>query len=385
VACSLLSFSAVRPRLATALLVALLAIGASAWVLATEHSERVRAASVAPRPELKWPVSPGNAAAIRHDALRRAQFQTEVANPTLDVATLEAPLTCRFLAEAPTGTSAKFDCVLPSGEVVKVKYGRNPEVAAEVAATRLVEALGFAADRMTIAPRVRCDGCPRFPFFAMRLLQFTGLRTRYPPHGSDEGYSDFEWVAIERKFPAAAIETIDVKGWAWWELKHVDPRIGTPREDLDALRLLAVFLAHWDNKAENQRLVCLDEPAALDRPCLRPLAMMQDLGATFGPSKLNLHRWHDMPVWADRASCTVSMRHLPWGGATFPDAQISEAGRAHLARRLMAITNDDVRALFQAARFPEHYSATDDAKDLEAWTAAFRDRVEQIASATCPT
>ena len=32
------------------------------------------------------------------------------------------------------------------------------------------------------------------------------------------------------------------------------------RADLDALRLLARVLAHWDNKSENQRLVCLDGP-----------------------------------------------------------------------------------------------------------------------------
>lgn len=364
----------------------MLAIGASAWVLATEHTERVHAKVAAPRRELRWPLSARNATAIRHDALRRAHVRTKAPDaPALDLDVLEPPFSCRFLAEVPTGTSAKFDCVLENGEVVKVKYGRNPEVAAEVAATRLVEALGFAADRMSITPRVRCDGCPRFPFFAMWLLQLTGLHARYPPYGSDDGYSDFEWVAVERKFRGAAIETITDKGWAWWELKYVDADGAATRENLDALRLLAVFLAHWDNKSENQRLVCLDEPSGLDRPCVRPLAMLQDLGATFGPSKLNLGRWHDMPVWADRATCTVSMEGMPWQGATFRNAQIGEAGRARLARQLMAITDDEVRSLFRASRFPEYYSATDDDKDLDAWTAAFRYRVDQIATMTCPS
>ena len=42
--------------------------------------------------------------------------------------------------------------------------------------------------------------------------------------------------------------------------RSVDPsKGGAPRAHVDALRLLAVFLAHWDNKAENQRLVCLSE------------------------------------------------------------------------------------------------------------------------------
>jgi hypothetical protein len=219
----------------------------------------------------------------------------------------------------------------------------------------------------------------------MRLLQFTGLHARYPPHGSDAGYSDFEWVAIERKFRGAAIETADTKGWAWWELKYVDADVAGKREDLDALRLLAVFLAHWDNKSENQRLVCLDEPTAPDRPCIRPIAMVQDLGGTFGPSKLNLGRWREMPVWADRDTCTVSMEAMPWRGGTFRRTQIGEAGRAPLARQLMTISDDQLRSLFRAARFPEYYSATDDDKDLDAWTSAFRYRVEQIATAKCPS
>jgi len=376
----------VRRRVATAAIAVLLAIAGSAWVLATEHRDPAHIIGVTPRPERKWPLSSHAEAALRREALRRALVRTTAAElPVFDLDVLEPPLRCRFLAEIPTGTSPKFDCALESGEVVKVKYGRNPEVAAEVAATRLLAALGYPADRMSIAPRVTCDGCPRDPFFAMRLLQLTGLHARYPAHGSNDGYSDFEWVAVERKFDAAAIETIDRKGWAWWELKYVDAALGATRDDLDALRLLAVFLAHWDNKSENQRLVCLDRPAGIDRPCMRPLAMMQDLGATFGPSKVNLARWHHTPIWADRTTCSVSMKKMPWRGGTFPETRISENGRATLARQLAAIDDEQVRSLFRVARFPEHYSTTDDEKDLDAWAAAFRHRVEQITSAgPCP-
>jgi hypothetical protein len=362
------------------------AIAGSAWLVATEHRDPTHVIGVAPRRELKWLLSAHAAHTVRHEALRRAQVRVMAAGaPVLDLDVLEPPLRCRFLADIPTGTSPKFDCALESGQVVKVKYGRNPEVAAEVAATRLLEALGYAADTMTIAPRVRCDGCPRHPFVAMRLLQVIGLHGRYPVYGSNDGYSDFEWVAIERKFDAAAIETGEAKGWGWWELKHVDPALGATRDDLDALRLLAIFLAHWDNKSENQRLVCLDRPSGVDRPCMRPLAMIQDLGATFGPSKLNLARWRETPVWRDPATCTVSMEGMPWGGGTFPAVRISENARAMLARQLAAIADHQVRALFRGARFPEYYSATDDERDLTAWTAAFRYRAEQIASAgPCP-
>jgi hypothetical protein len=318
--------------------------------------------------------------------LRRAQVHLAFpSRPALDLDTVEPPLTCRFLARYPTGTSAKFDCVLDGGEIVKVKYGRNPEIAAEVAATRLLSALGYAADRMSLVPSVRCHGCPRHPFFAMRLLQFTGTYSLFPERGDDDGYSDFTWAAVERKFDAIPIETPSGKGWAWWELGQVDPTAGATRADIDAMRLIAVFLAHWDNKAENQRIVCLDAPAAPDARCPRPLLMMQDLGATFGPTKANLARWATTPVWADPATCTVSMRALPFNGGTFPDARIAEAARVRVAAQLRAFTNAQITGLFAAARFPEFYSGTDDERDLAGWLSAFRRRVDQITAAgPCP-
>jgi hypothetical protein len=79
------------------------------------------------------------------------------------------------------------------------------------------------------------------------------------------------------------------------------------------------------------------------------------------------------------------MRALPYNGATFPEARISEAGRVQLARQLSMLSEDAVRSIFLDARFPAYHSGTDDEHDLEAWTAAFRHRVDQIATAgPCP-
>ncbi len=364
----------------------LLAGGASAWVLATEYRDVAPNGEYEPREPPAWPLTPPRASEIRDDALRRAAvFVTRPSTPVLDLNTLEPPVRCRFIARYPSGTSAKFDCVLEGGEIIKVKYGRNPEVAAEVAATRLLSALGYGTDRMSLARNVRCHGCPRYPFFAMQLLQLTGTYSFYPTHGDADGYSDFTWAAIERKFSATAIETPTAEGWAWWELPTTNTAEHAASADLDTLRLIAVFLAHWDNKAQNQRLVCLDPPAETDAPCPRPLLILQDLGATFGPAKANLARWSTMPIWADRATCTVSMKAFPFHGGTFPDARIREAARARVAEQLSAFTDADIKGLFAAARFPEHYSGTDDDRDLAAWLAAFRGRVEQIRQAgPCP-
>ena len=58
---------------------------------------------------------------------------------------------CTFTLEPSGGSTPKFVCELANGDHVKVKYGEvipNGEVPAEIAATRLLTALGFPTDRM---------------------------------------------------------------------------------------------------------------------------------------------------------------------------------------------------------------------------------------------
>lgn len=354
------------------------AAGVSAWLSAVP----TLSAAV---PSAEVPAADARTEELRNDAFRRAGARLTTSTAPIvanDDAVDGDALSCTFVSEPPSGTTPKFDCVLAGGVVVKVKYGRNPEIHAEVAATRLLTALGFAADRVTIVQRVRCHGCPRYPFFTMQVLTLLRKPDLLAPHGYAGRHTDFDAVSVEHRFPAPSIETATLKGWPWWELKRSE----ASKADLDEFRLLAVFLMHWDNKAENQRLVCLDEPwAGENEPCARPLLMMQDLGASFGPIKVNLETWRSTPVWSDRATCTVSMRALPFQGATFPDARISEEGRAQLARSLSALTRADIETMFTEARFPEFYSSTDDTEDLQAWTAAFKHRTDQIVNAgPCP-
>ncbi len=113
--------------------------------------------------------------------------------------------------------------------------------------------------------------------------------------------------------------------------------------------------------------------------------MIQDLGATFGPNKVNLVRWREFPIWSDRAACRASLSRMPYGGGTFRDVQISEEGRTRLGRQLASLSSADVRGLFEAARFHDYHAGTDDGRDLDAWHQAFRFRVDQILTAgPCP-
>ena len=378
----------VRARLISATLVLLTLVSLSAYLAAFQHHGSQPTGQYTPQRITDWQLTGEDAEKRRTAMLDRAEWRLSSADAA--ALTPAEPLDafagsvreCRFVNDPPSGTTAKFNCVLDGGTVIKVKYGRNPEIQGEVAGTRVLRALGFPADEVAIIPRLRCYGCPRDPFVTVVAGNWTYTRSLLGPAGFDSGYTDFRWVAIERRLPAPAIELEGRKGWAWWEVRRSTSHLA----DLDALRLAAVFLAHWDNKSENQRLVCLDGPAPSPAPdCMRPVGMIQDLGATFGPTKVNIGTWATLPVWADRATCRVSMHALPWKGGTFPDAQISEEGRRQIAVALGGITGDQLRDIFRSARFPEYQTATDDERDLRQWVEAFENRTAQIVDARCPT
>ena len=81
------------------------------------------------------------------------------------------------------------------------------------------------------------------------------------------GVSRFEIAAIERKLKGKDIAVNKQEGWKWAELDLVDPAAGgAPRAQRDALKLMAVFLQHTDNKTEQQRLVCLPVPGPIRLP-----------------------------------------------------------------------------------------------------------------------
>jgi hypothetical protein len=377
-----------RPRRAAILLSAALTLGGCAAPPAPAPGRASPA--VSPRPaddELKVP--PGLRARVRADALRRARVWQPPPRPIAEAelaANVPGPgafrtdedVDCTFVLRPSEGWSPKFDCLLADGGVVKVKYGHNSvEVFAEVAATRLLSALGFGADRMYVVRSVRCRGCPAFPYPKVKILD---ALLRDP-----ERVTTFTMATIERKMPGRAIRGAQGTGWAWPELDAIDPGAGgSSRAEVDALRLIAMFLNDWDSKTSNQRLVCLPG-GELPAGCSRPLAFLQDVGETFGPRGVDLEGWRLTRIWADAATCRVSMKDQPYQGATFGEARITEAGRRLLADELRQLSPTQVRALFLGARFPAYARQSPAGRDVENWAAAFQDRVRQIADRPpCP-
>src|SRR5262249_52920496 len=142
------------------------------------------------------------------------------------------------------GSSQKFHCALAAGDVVKGRDGgHNGEVEGSIIATRLLWALGFAADRV-YPVRVRCRGCASGPWS-------TGGHVG-EVHDSEPAVTDRTPAGHEMK------EAWQPAGWRWKDLELIDEaQGGAPQEHRDALKLLAVFMQHADTHRSQQRLLCL--------------------------------------------------------------------------------------------------------------------------------
>ena len=366
--------------------------GATGLVVAALMAQRSKPADFAPVP-VKKSNSKNVSAEERLDALARAQVWRAPSVPVGKARLTGAPsqpesISCRFQITDLGGTAQKFDCTLENGELIRVKYGRTQEIPSEVAASRLLHTLGFGADEVMLVKQVRCYGCPAEPFVTMKAVDLTDSDALYKKFVNYDHYKDFDWAAVERKHQGRAIGTDEVKGWAFFELETVNAaKGGAPRAHVDALRLLSVFLAHWDNKSENQRLVCLsDNDWPEGGSCRAPLAMLQDVGAAFGPKKVDLDGWTKAPIWANRALCETSMATLPYEGATFTAVRITEAGRRHLAGLLGQLGDQQIHDLFADARF-DHAGGflKTGASEIPEWVAAFKHKVRAISEGpSCP-
>jgi hypothetical protein len=327
---------------------------------------------------------------MRMDAIRRARVWTPVSvsdrnikeGPRLKGAVRPGQtVTCQYSDKDSGGKTPKFWCTLAPGDHVKVKYGEdNGEVYAEVAATRLLWALGFGADGMYPATVV-CEGCSTDPF---------SDRQRKDPAPKDASHT-FDPAVVERSAPGDIMESGKNSGWGWIDLNSVDQtRGGAPLAHRDALKLLAVLMQHTDTKPEQQRLVCLDRfkglPAKANGSCAHPFMMLGDLGKTFGaanffnkdaPGSANLKAWSEAGIWRGDKDCVGNMNQSFTG--TLDRPKISEDGRRHLSSLLEQLSDEQIHDLFEVAQFTRRDKAT----TIDDWVRVFKQKRAEIAGRRC--
>jgi hypothetical protein len=279
-------------------------------------------------------------------------------------------VTCTFTPkEHGKGSTPKFECAMPSGRALKVRYGAdNGEVYAQVAATRLLWALGFWSNAM-YPVKVACAGCPADPFNDRHAAAPSKITT-YDP------------ATIDVKAEGDTVETKPDEGWSWDELEQIDEKAGgASRQQRDALTLLAVLMQHSSNKAINQRIVCLDAPG-----CSHTVMMISDAGKTFGRANalnnddvaaVNFKEWSRQPIWNGPTGCVGDLPRS-WSG-TLRDPHVGEAGRKFLADLLVQLSDTQLHDLFEVSRFAER----DPTATIDDWVNAFKRKRTEIVNRHC--
>jgi hypothetical protein len=190
------------------------------------------------------------------------------------------------------------------------------------------------------------------------------------------------WAANDKK-----------SGWSWSELNTVDASLGgAPREQRDALKLLAVFMQHTDSKSDQQRLLCLPGGFRGNGECTKPFLMLHDVGMTFGHANMmnkgsrgsvNFETWTQTPIWKSPAACIGHLSKSHTG--TLGDPRISEAGRKFLADLLVQLSDRQLHDLFEVARVDRRSDSNGQvsAVSIENWVAAFKSKRNEIVTNHC--
>ena len=299
--------------------------------------------------------------------------------------TVQCEMTPKSVRKVSAGWTAKFFCeiaALTNAPLVKVKYlFSDGEVSGELLGTRLLWALGFSADRMYYFDRVDCFGCTEHPHQDRRIDKDTLVSPR-----------QFEQISIERRHAGSEIKIRNQngsvsEGFSFEELLDYVPEQGPERvreqTEREALKLLAVFMRHADNKPGNQAMFCSGKTDRLGGCDGQISLLIHDLGLTFGSgfygdwkaSKAIFEHWDQAKIWRDAHECQGEIGLSSEKEMRAP--YIREEGRIFLVKLLRAFCEGSsgrkrVEALFKGAHAEQRYGTIDD------WTKTFYRKVDEL-------
>jgi len=291
-------------------------------------------------------------------------------------------------SDGSSGWTRKFWARDSNGKKWKVKYVSD-ETYTEVAATRIMWRMGYAADRVYPVNELVCRGCKNDdPWKSMSKSM------DQPAPGSS---ILFRTVSIERSIQKLVpggkkVQFFEGQGVDLTELDELiaelfrsDPERAA---ELDSLKALAFMLQDSDTKADNQRLVAMrlesEEPTTDEYN--RVVVVFQDVGATFGRgkenitkivSKLNYEGWAERmsAPWVEPQGLTLKLQRGLHADGGWKNPQISAAGLRFFLERSERLDRRDLVSIFTLARFPEASKVP-----AQRWAATWEDGIRNLRS-----
>lgn len=265
-----------------------------------------------------------------------------------------------------------------------IENTRWTEVFTEVAATRLFWAMGLPADVMTPLKKVVCTGCAVHP----------KDQTKY---AGDNSISIFNVAVMERKFDAKVLGK-------HWNLKDVLEKRGSwsanTKAEYDVMHLTMTNINFFNGIPLQTRIVCLSNESIKTQNCSRPAPFFQDLGSSFGAEGGGLFggggnsrgdydefsKKRTAVVFKNPGRCEINNFLSNKGPGR---KNVSQAGLDEYKRRISAVTDDVLLAIYKTARYelmePKMTAKKGADRVLADWVSATRKRINQITTLTsCP-
>lgn len=238
-----------------------------------------------------------------------------------------------FIKKQKGGYSTKYRVRDAQGREWIAKIGK--EAQSEVAATRLLWAVGYFTDISYLAPRVEI-----------------------------QGKGTFENV----RFEARPEQTKRLGEWTW----ERNPFTNTP--EFQGLKVMMLVLGNWDIKDSNNRIL-LEQDEQTGKKQLR--YVVSDLGGTFGKTSGLLTGTRNEPKDYHKAKFIVGVKgdrvEFDYGGkrgGLFHDITVAQAG--WIGDWLARLNEQQIRAAFRAANYRED--------EIQMLTEAVRARIDGLVS-----
>ena len=160
----------------------------------------------------------------------------------------------KFVKEDLSGTNPKLILTDEAGSKWKIKLGA--EARPEVAASRLVWAVGYFTNENYFLPQVQISGLPAHLHRGRRFIS------------ADGGVRNARLQRMDKSEEKEG-------NWKWKQ----DPFSGT--RELNGLRVIMALINNWDLKDINNKIV-------IEKATGKQIYFVSDLGASFGPSGIVL-------------------------------------------------------------------------------------------------
>ena len=203
---------------------------------------------------------------------------------------------------------------------------------------------------------------------------------------------------IERE-GGSKVEVPGYEGWALPELDTIGTRAGgATRAQLDAFKLLAVFIQHSDSKPGQQEIVCQEgrkgKDAKGNETCAEAWLVIKDLGGSFGKatklnsSKMNLADWDEARHLEGRQA--VHRRHAAVVHGKSRGSEDQRSGSRFLSERLMLLRDQTDSRPLHGVECDETWRNASTAADgskrpvtVDDWVRVFKRKRSEIAAARC--